>query len=203
MSDVAFATSARPLPDAAARRSGDHYDRTTRVLHWTTLALLVVVFALAWSIDRHTDRDVAERLLQLHRSIGLLIWCVTVFRLARRLLGVAYVPPLPDDLPMLPRLAARLNHYALYTLLVVQPILGILHTFAHHHSIHFFLFWRMPSFAVDHSLAGMLHQMHAATATALLLLVGAHAAAALFHHFVRRDGVLRSMLPVWSDTGRE
>src|SRR5580700_8457640 len=88
--------------------------------------LLVAVFALAGSIDHQSDRVVAKRLLQLHRSIGILIWCITVVRLGRRLLGAAYVPPLPSDLPTLQRLAARLTHYALYTLLILQPILGIL-----------------------------------------------------------------------------
>jgi len=112
MNDVALLAVARPLPIAAACGSGNHCDRTTRVLHWTTLVLLVAVFA------------VAEH--QLHRSVGILIWCITVARLGRRLLGAADVPPRPNNLPTLQRLAAPLTHHALYAFLILQPILGIL-----------------------------------------------------------------------------
>jgi cytochrome b561 len=114
MNDVALLAIARTLPIAAACGSGNHRDRTTRVLHWTTLVLLVAVFALA------------ERLLQLHRSVGILIWCITVVSLGRRLLGAADAPPLPNNLSTLQRLAAPLTHHALYAFLTLQPILGIL-----------------------------------------------------------------------------
>jgi cytochrome b561 len=48
----------------------------------------------------------------------------------------------------------------------------------------------------DADLADRLGDLHAATAWVLLALVAVHIGAALWHHAVRRDGVLAAMLPL-------
>ena len=47
----------------------------------------------------------------------------------------------------------------------------------------------------DRPLAAQLSSVHVFLGYALLALIGLHAAAALFHHFIRRDDVLNAMLP--------
>ena len=58
-----------------------------------------------------------------------------------------------------------------------------------------------PLVAPDDELADTLADWHAWSAWSLVALIGVHAAAALWHHFVRRDGVLNSMLP-WQSAAR-
>jgi cytochrome b561 len=60
------------------------FDQTTRLMHWLTAALMLSVFVLAFSIDLATSRATHTAFLQLHRSVGLTIWVVTLFRLAWR-----------------------------------------------------------------------------------------------------------------------
>jgi cytochrome b561 len=169
------------VPHAVDQPSIDRYDRMTRSLHWITLIALIAVFALAWARQYVTDRQTAGQLLQLHQSFGLLVWCVTALRLSRRLFGSVQIPRLPTDMPGIQKLGACTTECLLYVLMMVQPALGLMHAFAHNRAINLFLIWRVsPLFRVDGAMAGLLRWLHAA--------------AALYHHYVRRDDVLRSML---------
>jgi cytochrome b561 len=85
----------------------------------------------------------------------------------------------------------------LYLLLLAQPGLGLLQTNARGQQVDFLFLIRLPPVVgADRPLARQLHELHELAANALLILIGMHAAAALFHHFVRRDDVLNAMLPV-------
>src|SRR5262249_52871709 len=109
---------------------------------------------------------------------------------------VARIPPLPPDLPPLQRLAARINEYALYALLLLQPTLGFLYSSASRTSVVVSILGAIPSpLTPDRNLARLLFTAHGLVARCLLGLIALHVAAALFHHFVRGDDVLVAMLP--------
>src|SRR6202795_1425104 len=57
------------------------FDRTTRLMHWLTAGLMLLVFALAFSIDLATSRASHTAFLQLHRSVGLSVWVLAMVRL--------------------------------------------------------------------------------------------------------------------------
>ena len=183
------------------------YDRFMQFVHWTTFLLLTATFATAWLIRYADTREQVNGLVQLHRSLGLTALCVTACRLMWRL--VARIPPLPQDLPRVQRLAARANEYALYALLLLQPTLGFLHSSATGRPVVvYFLGSIPPLLAPDRDLAKLLLIAHGFVAQLLLGLIALHVAAALFHHFVRRDDVLVAMvprrrLPYEDATGRE
>src|ERR1700722_4337583 len=99
------------------------FDRTTRLMHWLTAGLMLLVFVLAFSIDLATSRASHTAFLQLHRSVGLTAWVVTVIRLVWR--HFAEYPNWPADMPHAMRVAAMASEYALYALLLAQPILGL------------------------------------------------------------------------------
>jgi cytochrome b561 len=54
-----------------------------------------------------------------------------------------------------------------------------------------------PWVAKNHELGARIATLHAWLGDAIMWLAGLHALAGLYHHFVRRDGVLVSMLPRW------
>lgn len=170
------------------------YDPVMRAVHWATLALVAATYGLIWFAHSTMSGRAFPVLLQLHRSFGLTVAALTLFRLAWR--SRAVVPPLPNDLPLLQKIAARSTEGIIYVLLVVQPLLGWLHTNFRGQQINLFLLGSFPPvIGPDKSLARTTHELHEFAGNALLVVVGLHAAAALFHHFVRRDGVLLTMLP--------
>ena len=170
------------------------FDRATRLMHWLTAGLVLCVFALAFTIDLATSRAAHTAFLQLHRSVGLTIWLLTLFRLAWR--HFAKYPDWPSDMSRTMRVAAATSEYALYALLLAQPILGILQTNAHGDHVNLFFIGQLPTLIEkNRPLAQHLLSAHKAVGFSLLGLIALHVSAALFHHFWRRDDTLTAMLP--------
>lgn len=168
------------------------YSVFSRWVHWLTLALFVGLFALAWSID-DLPPTIRTSALQLHKSFGITVLGLTLLRLIWRF--AAGVPDVPDDLPVWQKLAARATQYALYLLLLAQPTVGWLWSSAGTKPINFFFLVQLPwLIGPDKDLARSLGHLHGLIGNLLLILIGLHAAAALYHHFVRKDRVLLAML---------
>jgi cytochrome b561 len=171
-----------------------HFSATMRAIHWLTLALIAMTYSAAWVAHSGLAGEWFRPIFDLHRSLGLTVFALTVFRLACR--HFTHIPRLPADLPLLQKIAARGTEGLLYLLLFVQPMLGLLQTSARGQAVNFyFLISLPPVIGTDRPLARELHDLHALSANALLILIGLHSAAALFHHFIRGDDVLSAMLP--------
>ncbi|MBM3537196.1 MAG: cytochrome b [Alphaproteobacteria bacterium] len=169
------------------------YTQLARVLHWLTAALVLVMLPLGLVIANEAGGRLQGVLYNAHKSIGALILLLVVVRLAYRL--THRPPPLPDDIPPLQRLAAEATHWALYALLILQPLLGWAGTSAYPAPVPFFgLFDLPPLVTADRALSDQLLHWHRMTGLALAGLASLHVAAALYHHFVRRDRVLLRML---------
>ena len=170
------------------------FDRATRLMHWLTAGLMLGVFVLAFSIDIATSRTSHMAFLQLHRSIGLTIWVLTMARFAWRCF--AKYPNWPSDMSRTMQVLAMASEYGLYALLLTQPILGLLQTNAHGDQVNLYFIGRLPALIEkNRQLAQQLLAAHKAVGFSLLGLITLHASAALFHHFWRRDDTLTAMLP--------
>lgn len=75
----------------------DRYDRILKAVHWLTLLLIAGVYVAVWASHAARRREQPALLVQLHRSMGLTILALTLFRLAWR--WKAQIPPLPAELP--------------------------------------------------------------------------------------------------------
>jgi cytochrome b561 len=199
MTHANYQREARPdgITEVASARSsedsGQTFDPLMQTVHWITVVLILAVLATAALLDA-VPTLWRVSVLQLHRSFGVTIWAVTVLRLMWR--QFARLPEWPSEMTRAERAAARAVEYLLYGLLLLQPVLGFLHTNALGRGVTvFFLFRLPPLIGEDHDLADELLAAHAIVANILLIVIALHTAAALFHHFVRRDGVLRRMLP--------
>jgi cytochrome b561 len=170
------------------------FDPTTRSLHWLTAGLMLLVFVLAFSIDRARSGTSFTALLQLHRSLGITVWTVTLFRFVWR--QFARFPNWPADMPQPMRLAAQGSELAFYALLLAQPVLGLLQTNAQGDQVDLFFLGQLPPLiGEDRQLARQLLALHETVGFLLLGLIALHVSAALFHHFWRRDDTLTAMLP--------
>ena len=178
-------------PDAVSAR----YTTPVLVAHWTTALLVLCLFIAGWSLGLAKDADTARRLITVHRSLGVMVWGLTFARMGWRLVG-APAPPLPTSLPPLARLAARLNEYALYGLLLIQPVTGALQTLYRGKPFGLFTSTVPALVARDKELAGLFHGIHEWGAWLLASLIALHACAALVHALVLRDGVFQHMAPI-------
>jgi cytochrome b561 len=171
------------------------FDSVTRGFHWATVVIVLAMFASAWLHAQSHDHALKALLLQIHRSLGVTIWAVTVLRLVWRLTN-AKLPPFPTRLTKLHRATVQVSEYALYALLLVQPATGLAATLFRGHQFAIFL-WQIPKLLPkDIALWTAFQLAHELGAWALGALVAGHAAAALIHHFVLRDDVLECMAPL-------
>jgi cytochrome b561 len=163
-------------------------------MHWGTVLALIIGVAAMFVRDAIEDDTYRQALLQVHRQLGLLLLLVAAWRITVRLRrGLANHAP---NMAFLLRWAAGATHLFLYGLLLALPLVGWALTSAHGISLSFLGAIRLPAMvAADSEFADALNDYHIWLAWALLALVAAHAVAALWHHFVRRDTVLKAMLP--------
>ncbi|MDJ0389953.1 cytochrome b [Roseomonas sp. E05] len=182
---------------AAATRiiAGDdrtQYDRVAMTLHWLTAALVLAQFALSqtWEFFERPGRHL---LIVTHMSFGILLTLVVVGRIAWRLVPGHQVPAAAAGWR---ERAAKAMHYLLYALLVAEAVLGYVLRWSGDEAMSFFGLLIPPPFAPfsrsAHHLVGEAHEF---IGWAIVVLAAAHAAAALYHHFILRDGLLWRMLP--------
>jgi len=170
--------------------SSTHFNGLARTLHWLMAAMiLAMLFVGVGMVASLAYRPV---LLDLHRPLGLAILLLAVVRLANRLLHRP--PALPVDLPWWQAAAAKASHWLLYALMFAMPLIGWSMLSAGGYPVELFAGLRLPPIAPhDAVLYGWLRLAHGLLAKLLFATVLLHLAAALFHAWIRRDGVFGSM----------
>ena len=170
------------------------YTGTAKWLHWLIVALLIAQFIVAWTMPHIGRNTPVTTLISLHFSFGVIILAVAIVRLGWR---VTHGEPAPaDGIPPWQNLSARIVHWLLYALLVIVPVLGWLN--ASYRGMPIVMFGlELPKLIATRAPGwGWTGNVHVLVAEyGMLTLVGLHAAAALYHYFIRRDGVLQRMMP--------
>jgi cytochrome b561 len=182
----------RMIEERTAREPA--YGGVARTLHWLIVTLLMVQFAIAWTMPEINPRTKPETLINLHFSVGVTILFVALLRLLWRC-GHP-VPLISDKVPVWQDRTARATHALLYLLLLVLPILGWVDAGFRGFPIDFFGIATIPPLvAPSRSLAGTTGDIHTLVSYVLLGVVGLHVLATLYHHFWLRDRVFFRMLP--------
>jgi cytochrome b561 len=180
----------QPLAEPAAVR----HDPLTIALHWITAFLVLEQFTSAHLWD-FFEKGTTWRidLIMTHLAFGILLAVTVVIRIAWRLLKRDRLPPAVTGVQ---HLAATAVHMLLYCLLVAQVMLGFLFSWSSGRPLPFFNLFSIPvPITIDPSFRHTLAELHNDGGWAIIAVVGLHAAAALMHHYVFRDGVLLRMLP--------
>lgn len=176
------------------RNNTDSYGFLSIGLHWFMLLLLAAVYACMELRDFFPKgSDSREALKTWHYMLGLSVLMLALLRLMLQITGP--VPRIVPDPPEWQRLSAKLMKVALYALMIGMPLVGWLILSANGKPIPFFG-WQLPVLIGESKTTSeLIKEIHEAGATAGYFLIGLHAAAALFHHYVVRDNTLRRMLP--------
>lgn len=168
------------------------YNLSIRLLHWGMAALLFSMLFAGLLMVRSLE-PWQPPLLELHKSFGIVAFLAVIFRLVVRLKSTS--PQLPDTLPAVQYQIARLSHLLLYGAMIALPVTGYLMQNAADRPIEFFRVIDMPSFLpLSLHQYGLLRELHGTIALCLIGLVVLHVGAALHHGWIRKDGVLNSML---------
>lgn len=171
------------------------YDPLLRRIHWTTALLFIAAMLIGLYCGLQPAGTSPRReLLEIHKSLGVTLFLLAIFRLIVRARTTA--PAQPAAFGPIVRAMSRLNHGTLYALLLVMPVTGYMFSSAGGYSLRYFWTFSWPRlFAGDKAIAHAGEITHDALAYLVYLAVGLHIAATLWHEFVQRDETLARMWP--------
>ena len=174
-------------------RSRTSYSGIAKAFHWLTAIVVVVAFIYGpggsetqvYAPERDFER-------QLHETLGLSIFIVSLLRIGWRAFDQR---PAPEPVSRWMGIVAKTMQHLLYALLLLVPMTAITGALLQGHAVTWlggsFGPWAMRSQRVG----SLMVAVHRWLGDATLWVAGLHAVAALYHHFMLKDGVLRSMLP--------
>ncbi len=171
------------------------YSPLAQALHWLTAILVLIAFIFGPGGREEHVYDVSrdfER--QLHETLGLCVFALTLVRVLWTLMDSTR-PALP---PMSRWMAitAKAVQGLLYVLLFAVPLTAIMGAWLEGHPLTLLGNAQIaPMLAKSHDLGAKIAEVHGWLGDVILWLAGLHAAAAIYHHFMLKDDVLRSMLP--------
>ena len=186
--------------NTAATTSGtiEIYSPTARFFHWLVVLLIAVqipvgIYMVYRGKDLNIWDSVTNQLYSGHKLAGVIILGLVALRLLYRLFAGAPAPE--PTLDPWQRTISELNHWALYLLLLVVPILGYVGV-SMFPALSIFGAFNLPAItAPDKEMSKVVFQWHMYGAMALGGLIALHVAAALYHYVFRRDNVLGRMWP--------
>lgn len=174
------------------RNSKERWGQVSIVLHWLTALLVIGLAVVGLLMTELPNSALKVQVYALHKSVGLTVLALTALRLLWRLAAGA-----PDEIPAprLQRLAAKAVHWALYALLFVLPLSGWLFNSAAGFPLKWFGMLALPKLFTGYNpeLKQLAHELHETGFYLLALLLLAHAGAALYHHYLKKDDTLNRM----------
>ncbi len=175
------------------RNNTERYGALPIALHWFMLLLLAAVYALmelrGMFPKGSPERDVMKH---WHYMLGLSVLVLALLRLW--LAATSPTPRIVPEPPKVQALVARLVKIAMYALMLCLPIAGWLILSAAGKPIPFFGLELPALIGTNKETASAIKEVHEAAATAGYFLIGLHAVAALYHHYVVKDNTLKRML---------
>ncbi|MFZ1884265.1 MAG: cytochrome b/b6 domain-containing protein [Rhodoplanes sp.] len=191
---------------AAVDQRASVHSPIARALHWIVVVLIAVQVTMGIIMVYEAPQpnfwvrlSDALAFYSAHKLLGIVLLLLVILRLANRIGRGA--PPAESTLTTWQREMSALVHAWLYFLLLLVPLLGWIGT-SLYPALTVFDWFALPALtAPNRPLSVPVFAAHKIAAFTLIALVGMHVTAALYHHFIRRDGVLGRMLPRMSRRG--
>jgi cytochrome b561 len=175
------------------RNTAEAYGSLSKFLHWAIVLLILPQYFLAEAADELPNGLEKLQILNWHKSLGMLVLLLALVRIAWKVMNKGAPGPIGNAWQ---RKAAAAGHGLLYLLILAQPISGWAMSSAANYPVTLFGWFQFPALVGEnHDLHETLEGVHEFFFYAMLVVALVHVAAALYHHFVLKDGVLRRMLP--------
>ena len=172
----------------------ERYTSTAVALHWLIGLMILTSFAVGFYMSGLKFSPEKLKLYNWHKWAGVTIFMLVLIRCLWRLTHA--VPPPPANMPAWQHKVADATHYVLYALMIVIPLSGWLMSSAKGFQTVYFGVVPLPDLlAKSKELGETLELVHRWLNYSMIAIVAVHAAAALKHHFIDKDDVLRRMLP--------
>jgi cytochrome b561 len=171
------------------------YNPIQRGFHWLMAAVILTAICVGiYAADLPKEDPTKGFWFGIHKSLGMTAFFLAILRIGWRLLHSA--PGYRVALGRFTALAAGIAHYALYILMVAVPVGGYVLSTASGRPVTWFGLFTFPSvIPVDKSLAKLADGAHVTGAFILIAVIALHIAAALWHHWFKRDEVMARMAP--------
>lgn len=172
---------------------GFRFDWVARFLHWGMAILLLGMVGWGFYAAHLNFYDpLYHRALSWHRSVGVLLFCLLLFRIVWRL--GHWPEPLPHTMPAWERHAAHVAHWVLYLCMFLLPVTGYLISTADGRGVQVLGLWELPAWLPpDRGRETWMGTVHLVISILFCGVVFVHGSAAFKHHFVNRDGLFRRM----------
>jgi cytochrome b561 len=168
------------------------YGLISKVVHWT-VALLVLANLIGGLLMDYMPKDLRFTVIMWHKSFGAVVLVLMLFRFGWR--AWQGFPQIPAAIVRWQRVLAHWVHVILYPLLIVQPITGWLLSSAAGHPVSVFGLFNLPDLVGrDKALQHACDLAHDWVGYTLAVLLTAHIGAALHHHFIEGNKLIRRML---------
>ncbi|MRT27083.1 cytochrome b [Enterobacteriaceae bacterium RIT697] len=171
-------------------KQNNRFHPALRVIHWLMAAAIMAMLFIGVAMVS-TVSSLHGLLVAIHKPLGLMILVLVIVRLWLRF--TTATPALPPTLPGWQKALAHLSHWALYAMMLAQPLLGWAMLSAAGYPVTLGHLVLPPIIPLSNDAWALLRTLHSWVALALFVTVLLHLAAALFHALILRDGVFSSM----------
>ena len=170
------------------------YSPLNQALHWVTALAMAAILPLAWVMTRAKDSPFNEALYNWHKTLGMIVFLITAFRIVWRF--VDRPPPYPPAIAAWDRALAHAVYGLFFLALLWMPVTGFLTTTYDGYPTTLFNLIPTPQLLPESkSLADLFGELHGLGQWLIYGLIGLHLVGVVFHVAWRRDGVLGRMLP--------
>ncbi len=175
------------------QNTSSNYGSVAKFFHWLIFFLVFLMLCVGFFMDDISDKALRSEIVNLHKLTGLTILILMVLRLLWTLVNPK--PALPLGTPDWQKSAERTVQFLIYATLIAMPIVGWVMVVAGGHPPHIFDFMLRLPIAQSKAVRNIGGDIHFYLAWVIILLVSIHILAALYHHFIKKDEVLRRMMP--------
>lgn len=173
------------------KNTSSAYGSVAKFLHWLIAVLLIGMLTFGYFLD-DIPKDYKGMVYNIHKLTGLTILTLMVIRVLWALINPR--PKLPRNTPLWQRIAARATHDSLYFFAILMPLAGWIGSSAAEKYPHLGSFQFKLPVPHEKSMIELSFNVHETVAIILIAFISLHVLAAFYHHYVKKDDVMRRMM---------
>jgi cytochrome b561 len=174
------------------KNNSTQYGSVAKFFHWAIFILVGCMLLAGYFMGDIADKALRGQVINLHKLTGITILILMILRLLWAFVNPR--PVLPIDMPKWQKTLAWISHGFLYAVVIAMPLSGWIGSSAAGYAPHLFD-WNFLLPIQNKELSKPAFALHDDLAIIIMALVSIHMLAALYHHFIRKDNILRRMLP--------